>query len=1122
MSDVERQLEAEDAAARAAALDIRASILLQAPAGSGKTTVLTQRYLKLLAAVEAPEQILAITFTRKATGELRTRVRKALLGDIELRSAADELTLELARVAVARHPNLVQQSHRLRVMTIDAWHMYLASRLPVSARSNVALQLADDAESLYRQAARDAIEFAEEDATHRGAVSLALDVVDNRWRKLEELLITMLAARNTWLPAIVRNRPEQLAAIVERTLTERIEATLQAAIGILGEARVSVGAELVAYGARVTRELGRVAPDGFEPWLSDTTPLTTRTSDLRRWRGIVKLAIKAEESPTIRSPKSANVSLGFAKEDKTAKARCQSWLADLTQVTDAAETLAAIRRLPVVPLDAATQEAMRALASLLLLAAQALDALFTERGECDYIAVAGAARQSLTVDGQPTDLAERLGTSVHHILVDEFQDTSQEQCALLAALTQDWSPGDGRSLFLVGDPMQSIYQFRNAEVGLFLAVRDHGIGPVRLKTLALRRNFRSDPALVNYANSVFARVFPRVDDSALAAVTHLASTPARVSENDGITTRICTYRVGPKQYAAEAEEVAARIATLRAQHADHSIAVLVGTRSHASHIVSALQQRGLAVSGVEFTQLIDTPVVRDLEALTRALLHLADRTAWLAVLRAPWAALSLADLTALVGDDAKATILERLQALDETTGLSPEGLRRARRVLDVMQRALAEQGSRTLAEWIESTWLKLDGPASAQTAAELANAEAFFNALSPLAESNDGELETKLDRALAKLYAPADLTNKQAIVITTIHQAKGLEFDHVILPGIGRKPRGDDGRLLEWLEFPWQGSEPRLLVAPSSIAGDPDAPLPKYIKSLRRERREFEAARLMYVAMTRAKRSMMLTVHPKPRKAPAERLQPMPSTSLEALWPAIQTEIDAWPELTNASSAGEQPPAHVVRRLASSYQRPCVPADAVRKPREIASLDEQPEYRWASETARHIGTVVHRALERIAKSQQLPPPESVQRDLPRLRAELAALGVRGAELTAAVQTARVALENTLADPRGQWILATSHREAHSELALSGLEGDRVVNAIIDRTFIDRDGVRWVVDFKTSPHEGGDLYFFLGEQLRRYSAQLQRYARLVRILGETRVRAGLYFPLLQAWREYPFE
>ena len=111
-----------------------------------------------------------------------------------------------------------------------------------------------------------------------------------------------------------------------------------------------------------------------------------------------------------------------------------------------------------------------------------------------------------------------------------------------------------------------------------------------------------------------------------------------------------------------------------------------------------------------------------------------------------------------------------------------------------------------------------------------------------------------------------------------------------------------------------------------------------------------------------------------------------------------------------------------------------------------------------------------------------------------------------------------ALTNTVGDERGRWILSREHREAHSELTLTGIANGRLTDAVIDRSFVDRDGTRWVIDFKTSRHEGGGLEAFLKRELERYRAQLETYVALARGLGQNPVRAGLYFPLIGAFRE----
>jgi DNA topoisomerase IB len=107
----------------------------------------------------------------------------------------------------------------------------------------------------------------------------------------------------------------------------------------------------------------------------------------------------------------------------------------------------------------------------------------------------------------------------------------------------------------------------------------------------------------------------------------------------------------------------------------------------------------------------------------------------------------------------------------------------------------------------------------------------------------------------------------------------------------------------------------------------------------------------------------------------------------------------------------------------------------------------------------------------------------------------------------------------LADGRGQWLLDAGHRESATELALTGRVGGEVASVVIDRTFVDSSGVRWIVDYKASRHEGADLEAFLDREQERYRPQLERYAALVRSLSAEPVRLGLYFPLLGAWREW---
>jgi ATP-dependent exoDNAse (exonuclease V) beta subunit len=176
------------------------------------------------------------------------------------------------------------------------------------------------------------------------------------------------------------------------------------------------------------------------------------------------------------------------------------------------------------------------------------------------------------------------------------------------------------------------------------------------------------------------------------------------------------------------------------------------------------------------------------------------------------------------------------------------------------------------------------------------------------------------------------------------------------------------------------------------------------------------------------------------------------------------------------------------------------------------------EFDWATETARHVGTVVHRELQRMARDG-LASAHADPRSRRRWFEELAELGVPRELRDPAVQRVGSAVEQAASDERGRWLLDPRHGQSATELALTGRLGGEIVRVVIDRSFVDAQGVHWIVDYKTSRHEGAGREEFLDSEQERYRPQLERYAALVRRLGPEPVRLGLYFPLLGAWREW---
>ncbi len=217
-----------------------------------------------------------------------------------------------------------------------------------------------------------------------------------------------------------------------------------------------------------------------------------------------------------------------------------------------------------------------------------LKVLFAQQRAVDYSEVAQSAMTALGSVDQPTDLALKLDYRISHLLVDEFQDTSRSQYELIQRLIAGWTPGDGNTLFLVGDPMQSIYRFREAEVGLFLQAARDGIGTVKLTPLSLSVNFRSKAGIVNWVNNAMGDCFPADENIVLGAVPYKNSEAFHpVGDAEAVT--IHPFNHG--DYTQEAGKVAAIADKARSQGL--SVAVLVRSRNHLKNILPALSEAGL-------------------------------------------------------------------------------------------------------------------------------------------------------------------------------------------------------------------------------------------------------------------------------------------------------------------------------------------------------------------------------------------------------------------------------------------------------------------------------------------------------------------------------------------------
>ncbi len=1113
-----------DAAARSAALDPRRSFIVQAPAGSGKTELLTQRYLRLLATVEWPEQILAITFTRKAAAEMRSRILLALEAATgpAPEAAHKRSTWELARAvreADARHGwQLTEHPARLRLQTIDALNASLARRLPLLAATGSSIEPTSDPAPLYEAAGKRLIERLGDGSSASQQLELLIVHLGNRVERLIAMLGELLAKRDQWLHPVVRARASaDLRGELEATLRRVVQRHLAVLCDGLGVERRRELFALLQYSARNLLD-GNPDPARrtlLEKCLAASTMPGADAASLDLWRACVVMLFKKNGKGELYE--SITKVHGFPTTNREMKERMLDLLRWLGGHSLLCEQLFELRMLPDAVYSEDQWRTLQALLELLPEAVAELQLEFQAQGKADYVEVALRALRALGPAEEPTDLALAFDYRLQHILVDEFQDTSFAQLDLLERLTAGWTQDDGRTLFCVGDPMQSIYRFRQAEVGLFIEMQARGLRNLRLEPLRLEANFRSTPILVDWVNRVFPGVLAADNDAEQGAVRYSPSTAALTGQSAGVKV----HAFVDADPVEEAQRVTSIVRDSLQRDDSGRVAILMTARTHVDAIAQELTAAGIEFRAIEIEQLRDRPVVQDLIALTRALVHPADRTAWLSILRAPWCGLTLTDLHALAAHPAfvVSEVIEAALTAPEPA-LTPDGEARLRRTHEVLSAAIEERGRWPLRIWVERTWNALGGPATLTRLDDLDDAQSFLQRLDAIEAAGDLEDVARLEDQLARLFASGQVHGEPRVEIMTIHAAKGLEFETVVLPGLQRRMRAEDRELLRWTRI--AGADGGMVLAPVKQEGSDSDPIYRWIELLERQRIVRERARLLYVAATRAKHELHLlgSVQSSERSGEVTIREPLAGSMLRMLWSAVAGEFEAAAPAAQGQRSHASGPVQKLRRLPLDWAPPRSEKLAVPAEPAVVDIENQaPVFDWVSETSRHIGTLVHRQIERLCRSGAHQPTDQVQRK--RMTLELAELGVPPDRCEAACERVLAAMHGTLQDERGRWLLGIDSdiREPASELALSGVIDGEIVHGVIDRTFVDAAGTRWVVDFKTSSHEGGGRDEFLDEEAVRYRPQLMRYAKLMRLYDDVRpVRAALYFPLLRAWRE----
>lgn len=1069
----------------ARALDPSRSVVVEACAGSGKTWLLVSRILRLLLAGARPDQILAITFTRKAAQEMRERLNGDLrqLAQLSEQDAAAwlaqrGLTVEEARAAVPRARQLYElcalESPGVTIDTFHGWFLDLLRHAPLAAGVG-------DVTVLERQAplveeAWQAV--ADRAAQHpEGELAAAFDLLLAQWplSRLREALVAFLGHRPAWA-AYTRGQADPIAYA---------EARLAHALGLENE----------------RSEVSPMCSTDAPPNARDFFPPACQ-NDL-----FVLASALADASPSLRQLGSNLEALG----DPISSGDAETWavrLAELLLTKEGAPRKPLAKHLARIGGEAeraharlidaleAFYEARRAhkllrqnLAAFRigLVLAEEYEALEKARGVIDFADIELLALELVARTEHAEYMQYKLDARYRHLLLDEFQDTSPLQWQILEAwLAASRDAGRQPTVFLVGDPKQSIYRFRGAEPRLFDLAREALARDFGACHLTRDESRRASPAIVAAVNAVFAAE-PEYAAHFRPHHAHQGSLPGAVyvlplatpREEDaagtpGLRDPLTTPRPETaKAWDEEAERVARAIRGMvgrwtvtevsgRARPARfRDIMVLARTRTRLATFENALRRHGIPFLSARRGGLLDTLEARDVRALLTFLASPYDDLALAHALRAPFLGAWDEDLMQLAARG-ESTWWQRLVALVEE-GSASHRLARAKRLLEDWMAAARTLPVHDLLDRIYfagdvvSAYRRAVGATTAAdgdppTDASFARAdavEANLAALMELALELEGGRYPSLPRFLDELASLARAPEQEApgegaaaagvdaVRILTIHGAKGLEAPIVLIIDAHR-PEGGEEAYEFIVDWPPGASAPELLAFTTVKADRPRRLAPRFEEKQRAAR--LENLNLLYVAMTRARQYLVVSGSTDDR-----------------------TDVSWYTRIA----------PHAQTLELKEEQAPLPPSAVGRAPGAAARLPTGGRRKPFANAAVVRGITMHRLLEELARQDHTG--RKARLDLPRLAAEL--------DLPREIIAA-------WAEEAGRWLAnpdlapffdRESVLRAWNELPLVTARGELLR---IDR-LVELEDAFWVLDYKTGQEAEAELLRRAREKLAEY-------------------------------------
>ena len=996
------------------------SFIVQAPAGSGKTSLLIKRFLNRLLEVKSPTEVLALTFTNKAAAEMVQRLKEALKGNGE-DNEIKELIKNISKHAL-KHKWDEGYINSLMVMTIDKLALRLIKLTPILSKSGVKFLTDEDPEELYRETIKETL-------TANADNQLLFEYFNYDYHKLTEQLLILISKRDQWLPivsAILMSKDKNIQGVYEKYYFNELDLWVDKKIKPIFTERELKELELIVNYSADNKNIGHKdklrSSINYEFWLYFRDLIISKDG-----KKILKRFTTLSGFPATSEGKLIKGNLLNLLELKSNKINKLKDFYNVVYPNNIQDIYPVINPLCLMLIDMVRR----------------LNEKFNTQRVVDFTQVMANAVEAL----RDTHLPIILDQNISHILVDEFQDTNESQLNFLELLTENFAGNQQKSFFAVGDPMQSIYRFRKAEVEIFSRVQKFGIGDLKPKSLFLKVNFRSNKNIVTWLNHSYSKTFPSLGLVDEGSIPYSSCESNNNMGQGGVELIPLTSGTEKKieLYEAEALYVLNLIKSIRERSPDASIAVLTRSKSHLDELITLINKKdsaSLPIDAIEMSKIQSNQTFQDILSLTKALYDFGDRLHWISTLKCPWCGLTLSDLVLLFEKDHKSTVWEIINDKDLTSLLNKDSESRLSNFVSVIKENIQYRGRVSHRYFIESIWRQLSGEESMIDSHEIKNIDFFLELLDLSSDTLSIDF-IKLERLIKNQYISKTSVENNPIKFLTIHKSKGLEFDYVIIPSLNKSSRNDAPDLILY------DKSTLSVKSPSKNKN-----LHSYHAYKEQKRLDNEKIRLLYVAITRAKNKCYLIGAVKKE---GDGLTPKPGTFMEIVWPfmgAQFTEIKAPKALNSFEKFIPK-----LRRLSDNFftkdilikQRVDIERQAIYYPYE------------GTDVQRFTGNIVHKYLELIIK-KQLDIDKILCNKLDYIESLFLAKNFKKKDIQIGLNLVKRSMEMLMKSPDGQWVISR-YLDDNSE-ANYLLENNEISGQLIpDRSFI-QNNIQWIIDYKT--------------------------------------------------------